>query len=171
MHTDHVAICGLWPTPCERFVTFSAWFVRLWLCWSQSACMGNYRRLGGMHVCTPTYLPVERHTFPRRPKGLVAGICGAIPAGLSVDGIAAGSNLLRPFESNYFRMLPADMQLYLPALSTPCVGRAQLLFLPQAFLTGSCISFAPPPRVSVCSACLFQQKAREHSLVPCPDKA
>ena len=101
----------------------------------------------------PTCSPVERHTFPRKPMGLVAGICGAIPAGLSVDGIAAGSTLLRPFKSKHSRILPADMQLYLRALSTPCAGSAQLLFPAPSLLTSSCMSFALPPHVGVSSAC------------------
>ena len=62
-------------------------------------------------------------TYFHNAIGLVTGICGAIPAGLSVDGITADSIQLQPLERKRPAILPADMQLYLPALSTPCAGR------------------------------------------------
>lgn len=50
-----------------------------------------------------------------------AGICGAIPAGLSVDGIRAGSaTLQQPRQPASFG--DTDYELFLRSLSTPCPG-------------------------------------------------
>ena len=50
-----------------------------------------------------------------------AGICGAIPAGLSVDGIRASSaTLQQPRQPASFG--DADYEVFLRSLSTPCPG-------------------------------------------------
>lgn len=52
-----------------------------------------------------------------------AGICGAVPAGLSVDGIRANSNMLQQLRIVHDVPNTADVELYLPSLSTACPGR------------------------------------------------
>ena len=108
----------------------------------------------------------------REPMVLVAGICGTIPAGLSVDGVAAGSIQLRPPERDRPSITAADMQLYLPALSTPCAGRVYTPFMsPKPFSQAAAPSLAFHPMGGVASGVFPGRPIAALFLAACLGKA